>query len=858
MAKENGKPAGRILIEEEMRESYLTYAMSVIVSRALPDVRDGLKPVQRRIMMAMHELGLGPRAKHRKCGKIVGDAHGNYHPHGDVAIYDSLVRMGQSFSFRYPLVDSQGNFGSLDGDPPAAMRYTAARFSEVGAAMLEDLDLDTVDFVDNYEGTRQEPTVLPGKFPNLLANGASGIAVGMATSIPPHNVRELCDAIIKVIDNPDISVPEILEVMPGPDFPTGGIICGREGILEGYTTGRGNVVLRARARVEELDKGGRQRIVITETPYHVNRDTIVEKIAEAVEGGAVQDVADIRNESDRSGTRIAIELKRGADADVVLNQLYQRTPLQGTFSIMLIVIADGRPETYSIKRLIEHYVAHREEVIRRRTAHLLAKAEDRAHVLEGLRIALINLDEVIKIIRSSKETAEARKRLMESFSLSERQADAILAMRLQSLVGLEQLKVEQEYKELEEKIQDYRRILADRNLVLDIIREDLYEIREKFGDERRTDISGAVQEISRADLITEEEVVVTISHSGYVKRLPVAQFRSQGRGGKGVIGTDLKEEDLAGHVFVSSTHDYIMLFTNQGMVYWLKVFEIPEMSRTSKGRALVNILPLGKEQSITGLVPVKEFEEGYFLMMATANGTVKKTTLDAFGKRGSGGIRAINLDSGDRLVSVLKSAGEDEVLITTRKGKAVRFRESDVRPMGRTAGGVRGIRLAKGDGVVDMALVREGASILTVCENGHGKRTEFPEYPTHKRGGQGVISIKTTERNGAVVAACSVTEDDEVLVMSASGKMVRIPASTISSIGRNTQGVRVVSLDEGDKVMDVAKVLREEGEEDAKARPARPGKKGAAEEPEPEGEAVEPEADETESEGEGADSEGEE
>ncbi|MDP6439677.1 MAG: DNA gyrase subunit A [Candidatus Brocadiia bacterium] len=801
-----------ILIEDEMRESYLTFAMSVIVSRALPDVRDGLKPVQRRILMAMHELNLGPRAKHRKCGKVVGDTHGNYHPHGDLAIYDTAVRMAQPFNFRYPLLDGHGNFGSMDGDPAAAMRYTAARLSEVGAHMLEDLNLDTVDFVDNYEGTRKEPTVLPGKFPNLLVNGASGIAVGMATSVPPHNLGEVVEALIRVIENPDVSIGELLEVLPGPDFPTGGLICGRAGIVEGYTTGRGMVTMRARTRIEETDKG-RQRIVVTEIPYRMNRDNLVSRIAEAVQSGAVEDVSDIRNESDKSGTRLVIELKRGAETEVVLNQLFRRTPLQHTFSIMLIVIDDGKPVTVGIKTLLTRYVEHRVDVIRRRTAFLLARAEERAHVLEGLRIALVNLDEVIKIIRSSQATDEARARLMESFDLTRPQADAILAMRLQSLVGLEQLKVEQEHGELMEKIRDYRQILADKALVLDIIREDLYEMREKYGDERRTTITAAAEDIARMDLIPVEDVVVTISHSGYVKRIPLGAFRSQGRGGKGVIGADLKEEDLVGHVFVASTHDYIMLFTTRGLVYWLRVFEIPEMSRTSKGRALVNMVAFGKGERITEFIPVKEFEKDFYLLLATARGTVKKTALDAFGKRGAGGIIAIDLPEGDRLVGVCRTDGEQEVVLATQGGMSIRFHESDVRAMGRGAAGVRGIRLARGDSVVDMAQVTEDAEFLTVCERGYGKRTSFGLYTLQRRGGQGLIDIKTTARNGKVVAALAVREDNDVMIMSQGGMMVRIPVSSVRSTGRNTQGVRLVGLGEGDRVTGIARVLPENGEE---------------------------------------------
>ncbi len=801
-----------ILIEDEMRESYLTYAMSVIVSRALPDGRDGLKPVQRRLLVAMNELGLGPRSKHRKCGKIVGDTHGNYHPHGDTAIYDTLVRMAQPFSFRYPLVDSQGNFGSLDGDPPAAMRYTAARLSNHGADILEDINLDTVDFIDNYEGTRQEPVVLPGKFPNLLANGTSGIAVGMATSIPPHNIKELCDGIIRLIDDPDLSVEDIMETIPGPDFPTGGEICGRAGILDGYKTGRGTITVRARMHVESNKKGA-QKIVITETPFHSNRDNLVEKIADAVQNGRVEDVSDIRNESDSSGTRISVELKRGADPEVVQNQLFRRTPLQSTFSIMLIAIVEGRPRTLSIKELINQYVEHRQDVIRRRTLHLLGKAEDRAHVLDGLRTALINIDEVIKIIRGSDQAAEAKKQLTETFSLSERQAGAILAMRLQSLVGLERIKIEQEYDELQEKISDYKRILADRSLVLDIIREDLYEIKEKYGDERRTEIGDPVSHFERADLIPEEDVVVTMSIKGYVKRTKLDTFKAQGRGGKGIVGAELKDEDAISSMFVSSTHDYIMFFTNYGLAYWVKVFQIPEMGRTSRGRALVNILTLEEGEHVTGLIPVREFEKDIFLVMATAKGKVKKTTLSEFGKRKSGGIIAIDIAKGDELVSVRSTGGEEELMLSTKKGKAIRFKEADVRAMGRCAGGVRGIRLQEGDGVVDMAVVREDAALLTLSEKGYGKRTDFAEYSTQRRGGGGLISIKNGKRNGDVAVASEVCEEDEIMVLSRQGKMIRTPVKSIRTIGRNTHGVKVVNLDKNDRVTGFARIIPEDEED---------------------------------------------
>ena len=817
MAEETAGQIDELLIEDEMREAYLTFAMSVIVSRALPDVRDGLKPVQRRILVAMNELNLGPRSKTRKCGKIVGDVHGNYHPHGETAIYDTLVRMAQPFSIRYPLVDSQGNFGSIDGDPPAAQRYTEARLSSVGMEMLRDLERDTVDLMENYDGTRQEPVVLPARFPNLLTNGSTGIAVGMSTSIPPHNLREVCDAAVAVLDNPDISIRQLMDIIPGPDFPTGGILCGQQGVYEGYMTGRGKTTLRARTRFEEVRKG-RQAIIVTDPPYQSNRDRLVERIADAVQGGSVQDVQDIRNESDSEGTRIVIELKRDADREVVLNQLFQHTPLQGTVSIILIAIVDGRPETLSIKQMLELFLEHRIEVIRRRTSYLLRQAEDRAHVVQGLKIALIHIDEVIQIIRTSDEVAEARQRLMNKFDLTERQVDAIVGMRLRSLVGLEQLKIEQEYEELQAKIADYRDILASRERVEGMIRDDLAEVRERYGDDRRTTISEEeVRILDRADLIPEHDVLVTISHRGYAKRLPPDTFRAQGRGGKGVIGADLRDEDFVTDIFASSSHDYIMFFTSLGLVHWLKVFLIPEMSRTARGRALVNLLDLQEEETITGMVPVAEFEQDSYLLMATESGKVKKTRLDAFGKRGSGGIIAINLAEDDRLIGVRKTSGDDEVMLGTGGGRAIRFHEEDVRPMGRTAAGVRGIKLRRDDAVVDLALVREDATLLTVCENGYGKRTEFGEYSLQKRGGLGLLDIKTTKRNGPVVAMREVTEDQELVLATEQGMTVRIPVDSISCIGRNTQGVRLINTSGDDRVSGVVTLEpEEEGEtEDA-------------------------------------------
>jgi len=802
-----------LLIEDEMKQAYLTFAMSVIVSRALPDVRDGLKPVQRRILVGMDELNLGPRSKTRKCGKIVGDVHGNYHPHGEGAIYDTLVRMAQPFTMRYPVVGSQGNFGSMDGDPPAAQRYTEARLSRVGAEMLQDLKLDTVDFTENYDGTRQEPTVLPARFPALLANGASGIAVGMATSIPPHNICELCDGAVAVIDNPEMTIRELMAIIPGPDFPTGGIICGQQGIYEGYATGRGTTILRARTHFEE-DKSGRRSIVVTEVPYRSDRDSLVEKIAEAVQAGRVEDIHDIRNESDKSGTRIVMELKREADEEVVLNQLFRHTPLQTTLSIILIAIVAGRPETLTLKQCLEFFIEHRTEVVRRRTAHQLRKAEDRAHVVEGLRVAIINIDEVLAIIRSSKEVAEARARLAERFGLTDRQVDAIVGMQLRSLVGLERLKVEQEHKDLLAEIKEYQGILADRRKVVAIVREDLLDVRSTFGDERRTTITGEAQILEREDLIPDEDVIVTVTYKGYAKRATPDEFRSQGRGGKGVIGTDLGADDFVTDVFTASTHDYILFFTNLGLVYWPKVFLIPEMRRTAKGRALVNILPLREGETITGMIPVREFEQEGYLLMATALGKVKKTALSAFGKRGSGGIIAIDLAEGDRLLGVRKTTADQEVILGTSKGRAIRFHEDDVRPMGRNAAGVRGIRLRGKDRAVDLALVREDASLLTVCENGYGKRTQFDEYPTRSRGGMGVIGIRTSRRNGPVVAMREVTEDQELFLITEQGMAVRISVDSISCIGRNTQGVKLITTEKGDKVSGVAVIVPEEEEDD--------------------------------------------
>jgi len=798
----------RVLIEEDMKDAYLRFAMSVIVSRALPDARDGLKPSQRRILLAMHELGLGPRARFRKCAKICGDTQGNYHPHGEQTIYPTLVRMGQDFNMRYMLVDGQGNFGSIDGDPPAAMRYTEARMRAATVEMMQDLQMNTVDYVANYDETRQEPTVLPAKFPNLLCNGSSGIAVGMATSVPPHNVVEVCDAIIRVIDEPDVPIDEVLKIIKGPDFPGGALICGRQGIVQGYKTGRGIIVVRARAHMETT-KAGRQSIIISELPYMVNRERVLERIGELIRAGKVEGIADARNESDREGTRLAIDLKREAEPEVVLNLLYKHTALQSSFSIILIALHEGRPRTLNIKQLLEAYVEHRKDVLRRRTQYLLDQALARAHILEGLMIALDFIDEVIEIIRSSPDVPAARAALMKRFGLSEIQTNAILEMRLQRLTGLERQKIEDELKQVQENIASYRSILGDVNLVLDIIREDLYELKEKFGDDRRTEIVAAVEDFSMEDLIAEENVCVTISHEGYIKRMALTNYRKQHRGGKGITGAGTKEEDFLEHLFIASTHDYILFFTDKGQLYWQKVYDVPQLGRASRGRAMVNLLSLRKGETITSMIPVRAFDDRQ-LVMFTERGVVKKTALTAYRNPKKGGIIAIKLDAGDRLMAVRLTQGGQSLLLGTRNGKALRFSEQDVRSTGRATRGVKAIKLAAKDLVVGAAVVDDDGTILTVCENGFGKRTKFTEYPTRHRGGQGVINVKASDRNGPVVAVVDVHDDDDVMMITAHGMIIRCPVRTIRAIGRNTQGVKLITLKTGDKVVALAKVPHEE------------------------------------------------
>ncbi len=797
-----------LFIEEEMKDSYLSYAMSVIMSRALPDVRDGLKPSQRRILVAMNDLGLGPRTKFRKCAKIAGDTTGNYHPHGEQVVYPTLVRMAQDFNYRYPLIQGQGNFGSIDGDPPAAMRYTEARMTEATMTIMEDLERETVDYVPNYDDTRTEPSVLPSKFPNLLCNGCSGIAVGMATSIPPHNVNEICDGITLVIDNPDVTIDDLMQVIKGPDFPTGALICGTEGIKEGYRTGRGTITVRARAHVE-TSKSGKKSIVVTEIPYQLNRDNILERIAELVREEQLKGISDIRNESDREGSRLVIDLKKGEDEEVVLNQLYKHTKLQDSFSIITIALVNNRPETLNLKQMLVYYIEHRKVIILRRTKYLLEKAQARAHILEGLRIALQHIDKIIKLIRNSDSVETARQGLISQFSLSEIQANAILDMKLQRLTGLEQGKIEEEYKKICAEIKEYQAILASDKLVLNIIKKDIVEIKERFGDKRRTEIVAAATEFNIEDLIAEENVAVIITHEGYIKRLPLTAYRKQHRGGKGVTGADMKEGDFIEHLFVASTHDYILFFTDQGRVYWLKVYDIPQMGRTSKGRALINLLEFKEGENVSSLIPARDFDERQ-LVMATSHGIIKKTVLSAYGNPKKGGIIAINLDDGDKLIGVKLTNGKQDIILGTEQGKAMRFSEENVRTMGRVTHGVKGIKLKENDKVRDMVIVDENSSLLTVCENGFGKRTDFSEYPAHHRGGQGVINIKTTERNGKVVALIDVRDTDELIMITAKGMVIRTPINTIRAIGRNTQGVKLFAVEEGDKLVSVARVAPEE------------------------------------------------
>jgi DNA gyrase subunit A len=796
-----------VVIEDEMKKSYIDYAMSVIVSRALPDVRDGLKPVQRRILVAMDELGLAHNKPYRKSAKISGDVNGNYHPHGTSAIYDAMVRMAQDFSLRYPLVDGQGNFGSVDGDSAAAERYTEARITRPAEDLLGDLKKDTVDFVPNYDETRQEPLVLPGKLPNLLMNGASGIAVGMATNIPPQNLLQLVEGIVRVIDDPKVEDEELLEIVEGPDFPTGGIIFGRTGIREAYLTGRGRIIVRARANVE-THANGAECIVITEIPFMVNKANLIETIADLVRSGKVVGIRDIRDESDRDGIRVVIDLKRDAQAAVILNQLYKKTQMQTTFGAILLALVDGVPKVLTLKQMMELYVAHREDVIVRRTKFDLAKAEARAHILEGLKKALDHIDEIVQLIKKAKDVETAHKQLMKKFKLSDVQAQAILDMRLQRLTGLQRKKIEDEYKEIIKLIASLKAILESRAKVLGIIKEDLEAAAEAYGDERRTEIVEATTDFSIEDLIAEEDMAITVSHSGYIKRLPVGTYRRQQRGGKGVTGMGTKEDDFVEHMLVASTHDYILFFTQSGQCHWLRVHEVPQAGRAAKGKAIVNILALNPGESIRTFVSVREFDDERYIVMATRKGIIKKTALSAFSHPRRGGIRAMSIDDDDELIDAAVTDGGHDIFLAKKLGKAIRFHENDVREMGRTARGVRGTLLEKGDEVVGMAaVVGEEGTVLSVTEHGFGKRTKLSDYRVIKRGGKGVISIKASKRNGPVVAIRVVNEQDEVMIMTAKGVMIRLPVKGISLIGRNTQGVRIITVGRDDRAVDIACVV---------------------------------------------------
>ena len=838
-------------IEKELRESYLTYAMSTIVDRALPDIRDGLKPSQRRILVAMGDLRLGPRTKHIKCAKIAGDTSGNYHPHGGEVVYPTLVRLGQPWNMRYPLVDPQGNFGSIDGDPPAAMRYTEARMTAPASEMLEDINLDTVDKQPNYDDRLTEPMVLPSKFPNLLVNGAQGIAVGMATSLPPHNLNEICDALVHLIDHPEAGIGELMKIVKGPDFPTGGMICGRKGINEGYRSGRGRISVRGRMHTEQT-RGGKTQIVITEIPYQVLKTTIIERIADMVKSGKIRDISDVQDHSDRTGMRIVLDLRRGAEAEVVVNQLYQYTPLQSTFSIINIALVNRAPRTLPLRDMLVDFLEHRKEVIRRKTAYLLRRARQRAHVLEGLILAVADIDRIIALIRSSPNVPVAKERLMalklrlteaatvrellpeafvnrasnEDQCLTSPQADAILGMQLQRLTGLEIEKLAEEYGKLAEEIQGHEAILQNENLLLDIIREDCYEMKEKYGDERRTEIISAPDDFDIEDLIAEEDVVVTLTHHGYIKRMPLTTYRKQGRGGQGIIGSDAREGDFTEELFIASTHDYMLVLLDNGRVHWLKVYDIPSMARTSKGRAIVNLLQMGGDERIRAVVAVREFDDR-FLVTATRKGLIKKTALSAYANPRRGGIVATGLNEGDQMIGVAITRGDDEIVLGTARGQAIRFKETDVRSMGRTACGVKGLSLRKDDEVVDMVIADPQATLLTVCEHGYGKRSNFQEYRLQSRGGMGVINIRATERNGQVVAMKAIRDADELMLITYKGMIIRTGLGELRIIGRATQGVRLITLKPKDRLVSVARVVVEdegpavapaaEGEEDSAA-----------------------------------------
>jgi DNA gyrase subunit A len=802
-----------VTIEDEMKGSYIDYAMSVIVARALPDVRDGLKPVHRRVLYGMYELGLFHNKPFKKSARIVGEVLGKYHPHGDAAVYDTMVRMVQDFSLRYPLVEGQGNFGSVDGDSPAAMRYTEARLSRIAEEMLRDLDKNTVDFVPNFDDSLQEPVVLPSYIPNLLINGASGIAVGMATNIPPHNLNEIVDGLVALIKDPDIPDEKLMKYVTAPDFPTGGIIYGYEGVKEAYLTGRGKIIIRAKANIETL-KSGKENIVITELPYQVNKANLIERIAELVKEGKIEDISDIRDESDRDGMRVVIELKRDAQPEVVLNQLYKHTNMQVTFGVIMLALVDGVPTVLTLKQMMQHFIDHRHEVLVRRTKFDLDAAERRAHILEGYKIALDNIDEIVQLIKKSKDVETAKNGLMRRFKLSEIQAKAILDMRLQRLTGLERKKIEDEYRETIKLIEKLKFILANKAKRMQIISEELLELKEKYGDERRTMVIKDYSEFNIEDIIAEEDVVITISHNGYIKRFPVSGYRRQSRGGKGVTAAATREDDFIEHMFIASTHNYILLFTDQGKCHWLKVYEIPEGGRATRGRSILNLVQLDKGDSIRAYVSVRDFDTNRFVVMVTEKGLIKKTRLDAFSNPRKTGIIAINLNEGDRLIDAKISDGADDIIIGTREGMAIRFNEQDVRDMGRNATGVKAITLDKNDKVVGMVVSKRKSTILVVTENGYGKRTEIDEYRITRRGGKGVRTLKTSDKNGKMVDIKEIDDNDDIVIITEKGMIIRQHAKDLRVMGRNTQGVKLIKLNPNDRISAIARVVPEDEDEE--------------------------------------------
>ena len=797
-------------IEDEMKKSYMDYAMSVIIGRALPDVRDGLKPVHRRILFAMNELNNDWDKPYKKSARIVGDVIGKYHPHGDMAVYDSIVRMAQDFSLRYTLVDGQGNFGSIDGDPPAAMRYTEIRMAKLTGELLADIDKETVDFVPNYDESLMEPTVLPSKFPNLIINGSSGIAVGMATNIPPHNLTETINALVALIENPDVSLQELMASLPGPDFPTGGFIHGREGIRVAYETGKGVIQLRGRALIERDRKGERENIVITELPYQTNKAKLIERIAELIQEKAIEGISDIRDESDREGMRVVIELKRNEMSEVILNQLYKHTQMQTSFGIILLAIHQNQPKLLSLKEMLQLFLLHRKEVVTRRSLYELKKAEAKAHILEGLKKAIEQIDAVIATIKASKTPKEARDRLMERFALSEEQAQAILDMRLQRLTNLEQRKIVEDYEETIKLINRLKTILSSERLILNLIKEELMAIRDAYGDERRTEIVETAPEIRVEDLIAEEDMVVTITHSGYIKRNPISLYRSQHRGGKGKAGIHVKEEDFVEDLFIASTHDFILFFTDIGKVHWMKVHELPQAGRITRGKAIVNLLNLGPKEKVTTILPLKDFAKEKYIIFMTKRGIIKKTALDAYSNPRAGGIIAIHLDEGDELISTKLTDGEQQLFIGSKIGKAIQFPEKQARELGRTARGMKGMRLTKSDEVVGMEVVSSHTQILTVTANGYGKRTQASEYRAQNRGGSGIFTVKRTQRTGDVVGIMAVADEDELMIISNGGKIIRLRAGGIPTQGRATQGVRLITLEEGERVVAIARLAEKE------------------------------------------------